>query len=186
MGQRPTYAVDETEPTGPRRRISFWTIVAPVGALALFVVFFVALGNSCISNGCDSNDDDAAEEDKPANDLKAGARAKIKPGDSVGSIAAKYNLTMDEIQACNPTVDAQTIQPGQYLVVSAASCEGADRAEVGANPDPLAGETSAVPKPKTNATAAADPSLRGGAAAKTSPPAQRDAPAEGAAPAEGQ
>ena len=85
--------------------------------LASIVVFFVALGNSCLSDGCRKSDD-KEDADKPANDLKAGAKAKVQPGDSVGSIAARFNLTMDEIKACNPTVDPQTIQPGQFLIVS--------------------------------------------------------------------
>lgn len=177
MAQRPAYAVDDPlEPRGPRRRITFWTIVAPIGAVALFVVFFIALGNSCLSDGC-AKADDKVDEDKPANDLKAGAKAKIRPGDSLASIADRFGLTVDELKSCNPAVDPQTIQPGQFLVVSAVTCEGSDLAAAGANPDPLAGETSAAaPKPKPNATAAADPSLRGEAAAGTTTP-----PADGAA-----
>lgn len=187
MAQRPAYAVDDIEPRRPRRRITFWTIVAPVGAVALFVVFFVSLGNSCLSDGC-TNDDDKTDDDKPANDLKVGAKAKVRPGDSVASIADRFGLSTDELKACNPTVDPQTIQPGQYLIVSAATCEGSDLAATGANPDPLAGETSAAaPKPKPNATAAADPSLRGdSAAATTTPPADGAAAGDAAATTEGQ
>lgn len=160
MSQRPSYATDEFRPRRPRRRVTFWTIAAPVATGALFIAIFVGLSNSCLTSGGCSSTSAAEDADKPANDLKPGARAKVKPGDSVGSIADRFGLTMEEIKACNPLIDPQNIQPGQYLVVSAATCEGADRADAGANPDPLAGETSAAAaKPKTNATAAADPSI---------------------------
>lgn len=159
MAERPEHD-GYTERPRAKRKLSFWTLAAPIAAAVLFIVFFTALNGSCLKDGCDTKKEEKKEG--PANALVAGARAKVKAGDSVGTLAQRFNLTEDELKACNPTVDPQTLQPGQYLVVSAASCENADRAEAGANPDPLAGETSAAPKapkPKDNATAAADPSM---------------------------
>jgi LysM repeat protein len=158
-------------PRPPRRRVSIWTIIAPAGALALFIIFFIALSNSCLSSGCHKSSDDSKDSNAPANDLPAGALAKVRPGDSMGSIADRYNLKLDDLKACNPTIDPVAIQPGQRLKVSAATCEGKDLAAVGANPDPLAGETSASNNPtkqadgSTNGTAAADPSAGGKPAA---------------------
>lgn len=148
-----------------KRRLSVWSFLAPAATLALFVVFFFSLSNSCLTKGgCGKADNSKKEKAGPANNLPAGARAKVKAGDSVGSIADRFHLTVDEITACNPNLDPRTIQPGQFIIVSAASCEGKDLAEAGANPDPLAGETSvaSTKKPKPNATAAADPSLNAG------------------------
>lgn len=172
-------------PRPPRRRLSVWTVLAPVGALALFVIFFAALSNSCLSDGCSSKDE-KEDTNKPANDLKAGAKAKVRAGDSMGSIASRYNLKLDDLKACNPKIDPVAIQPGQLMKVSAIDCEDADLAAVGANPDPLEGETSAgangAKGASPNGTAAADPSAGGnpaaGAKANDNPAAENAAAAE--------
>ena len=157
-----------TTPPRSRRRFSIWTVIAPAAAIILWISFFTALGGSCFFKECkdESKSDDAAaaaSADK-RNDLDKGARAKVKAGDSLGSIAAKFELTEDELKACNPLVDPQTLQPNTYLIVSAIDCEDADRAEAGANPDPLAGDTTAgadaAVDPAANGTAAADPSAK--------------------------
>ncbi|MCW2925028.1 MAG: LysM domain [Thermoleophilia bacterium] len=149
-----------------RRRFSVWTILAPAAVIVLFVAFFSALGQSCIFKECaksKSSDSSTADSADKRNSVPRGGRSKVKAGDSLGSIAARYELTEEELKACNPKVDPQSLQPGQYLRVAAIDCEDADRAAVGANPDPLAGDTSAAgaaktPAPEANGTAAADPS----------------------------
>jgi LysM repeat protein len=163
--------------TGPkrRRRFSIWTLLAPAAAVILWISFFSALGSSCIFKECskDSGSDGAqtvASGDE-RNDLARDTKAKIKDGDTLGSIAAKYKLTEEELKACNPLVDPQALQAGRYLVVSAVNCEEADKAETGANPDPLAGDTttgagsSGASDPNNNGTAAADPSVKDAGAA---------------------
>lgn len=155
-------------PPKRRRRFSIWTLLAPAAVLVLWVSFFSAVGKSCIVRTCEERPAAATDATTDAsgdkrNTLDQGAKYKIKAGDSLGAIAARYDLTEDELKACNPTVDPQTIQPGDRLLVSAIDCEEADKAETGANPDPLAGETTgtdpdAVPDPSDNGTAAADPS----------------------------
>jgi LysM repeat protein len=162
--------------TGPkrRRRFSIWTLLAPAAAVILWISFFSALGNSCIFKECanDKKSDGAqtvAEGDE-RNDLARDVKAKIKDGDTIGSIAAKYKLTEEELKACNPLVDPQALQAGRFLVVSAVNCEEADKAETGANPDPLAGDTTTgagsagAPDPTANGTATADPSVKDSAA----------------------
>lgn len=129
--------------------------------------FFSALGKSCIlrecagASGAEAEQAGASQDER--NDLPRGARAKVKPGDSMGSIAERWDLTEEELKACNPKVDPQTLQPGRYLFVSAIDCEEADKAETGANPDPLAGDTTAgAEASQNNGTAAADPSAQRG------------------------
>ena len=39
----------------------------------------------------------------------------VKPGDVLSSIALKTGLTVEELQALNPDVDAQTLSVGQKL-----------------------------------------------------------------------
>lgn len=156
-------------PVRRRRRFSVWTVLAPVAVIVLWVAFFTSLGNSCVLKECKDDGDSTAEAEEASdkqNDVTRGGRAKVLQGDSMGSIAAKYDLTEEELKACNPKVDPQALQPGQRLLVSAIDCEDADRAEVGANPDPLADDIAGPGKAPTedNGTAAADPSANPDAA----------------------
>ena len=41
----------------------------------------------------------------------------IQSGDTLGSIAAKYNTTVDELMTLNPGIDASALQPGQRIRV---------------------------------------------------------------------
>lgn len=161
-------------PAQKRRRFSAWTIIAPAAAIILWISFFSALGKSCVFKECadaKDNGSETADSGDKQNDLPRGAKAKVKEGDSLGAIAARFDLTEEELKACNPLVDPQALQPNNFLVVSAIDCEDADKAETGANPDPLAGDTTAGADvaSQNNGTAAADPS------------AQPDAPADTAA-----
>lgn len=151
----------------PRRRFSAWTIIAPAAAIILWISFFSALGKSCVFKECaDAKDtgSERADEGDARNELPRGARAKVKEGDNLGVIAARFDLTEEELKACNPLVDPQALQPGNFLFVSAIDCEEADKAETGANPDPLAGDTTAgANASQNNGTAAADPTAKAGA-----------------------
>lgn len=148
----------------PRRRFSPWTIIAPAAAIVLWISFFSALGKSCVFKDCaDARDNGAqtVDEGDERNEQPRGARAKVKEGDNLGVIAARFDLTEEELKACNPLVDPQALQPGQYLFVSAIDCEEADKAATGANPDPLAGDTTAgADASANNGTAAADPTAQ--------------------------
>lgn len=159
-----------------RRRYSVWTLLAPAAAVALYIGFFSALSGSCLVKGCDSKPNEARasspDQADKVNEQPRNARTKVKAGDTLGLIAAKYDLTEEELKACNPEVDPQTLQPGAFLLISGERCEDADKAPVGADPDPLAGDTSAgpaagstpgtggTPDTRNNGTAAADPSTR--------------------------
>jgi LysM repeat protein len=167
------------QPPRRRRRFSVWTLLAPAAAIILWVSFFTALGSSCIFKDCTDkagSSESGDESGDARNDLARGTKSKVKDGDTLGDIAKKFDLTEDELKACNPLVDPQALRPGAFLTVSAIDCEEADKAEAGANPDPLAGDTTAgagtAPNPAENGTAAADPSAQASA---------DDAPADGAA-----
>ena len=156
-------------PPKRRRRYTVWTLLAPAAVVILWISFFSALGKSCVFKECTDGQANGAEttsEDDAQNDVPRGGNTRVKSGDTLGSIADKFLLTEDELKACNPTVDPQTLQPGDLLIVSAVDCEDADKAETGANPDPLAGDTTAgadqasAPDPAENGTAAADPSAQ--------------------------
>jgi LysM repeat protein len=160
-----------TQPQRPRRRFSPWTIIAPAAAIILWVSFFSALGKSCVFKECagaKDNGSETADAGDKKNELPRGAKKKVVEGDTLGSIAAQFDLTEDELKACNPLVDPQSLQPGDRLLVSAVDCEDADKAEAGANPDPLAGETSQAENAAVNnGTAQADPSAQTSTTPKT-------------------
>lgn len=148
-----------TPPKKPRR-FSVWTLLAPAAVVILWISFFSALNQSCILKECPKKDTSTKTNDTEdkRNDLPQGTKTKVKAGDTIGSIAAKFHLTEEELKACNSKADPQTLQPGQYLTVSAVDCEEADRAKTGANPDPLSGDTTTGAKAPPNGTAATDPS----------------------------
>ena len=154
-------------PPKRRRRFTVWTLLAPAAAIILWVSFFSALGQSCVFKECSDDKEASAETAAGAakNDLAQGTKAKIKDGDTLGAIAQRFNLSEEELKACNPLVDPQALRAGQYLTVSAIDCQDADKADAGANPDPLAGATTTgasqagAPDPTENGTAAADPSV---------------------------
>ncbi len=149
-------------PPKRRRRFTVWTLLAPAAAIILWVSFFSALGKSCVFKECSDKDtgSETASSTAAKNEYPRGTKAKIKDGDTLGAIAQRYNLTEEELKACNPLVDPQAIRAGQYLTISAIDCQDADKAGTGANPDPLAGATTTgAPEPAENGTAAADPSV---------------------------
>jgi LysM repeat protein len=39
----------------------------------------------------------------------------VKPGDVLSAIAAEAGISVEDLQSLNPTVDAQTLRPGQRL-----------------------------------------------------------------------
>lgn len=176
MSERPDSDYARGTDIPRRRRYSVWTLLAPVAVVVLWVSLFVSLGDASIFGSDDSSKESAAKTTKtgPANDLKKGARMKVHKGDTLQAIASRVHLTEDELKACNPAIDPQTLQPGQFIAVAAVDCEGADRAAVGANPDPLAGETSAAAGSSSATGAAGDTTKNGTAAADPSVGAQHD------------
>jgi len=153
-----------------RRRFTVWTLLAPAGVLVLWIGFFTALGNSCVLDGkCTPSKGEkgaSSAETDPRNDRPKGSRYKVRQDENMGLIAEKYDLSQEELIACNPDVDPQALRPGQRLLVSAIDCEEADLREVGANPDPFAEQTPAegIEDSADNGTAAADPSANQDAA----------------------
>ena len=128
-----------------RRRWSVWTLLAPAALVIFSFLIFQAVFDSDLFSGSDGGDDGATEEtiDEGLTESQlAAVRTKVKPGETLSEIAAAFGYTIDELTACNPQLDPQTIQAGDYVLVKRDVCSGADKAAVGADPDPLAGETA--------------------------------------------
>lgn len=135
-----------TSPTRRRFRPSVWTLLAPV-ALGLLVFFLVAaLKSSPLISGDEkqtsTKTSDTTAARKPPPKLPVNAKVKIKQDQTLGAVAAEYGLTEEELKACNPKIDTQSLPVGTLLFVSQKRCKGSDLAPRGANPDPRAGETT--------------------------------------------
>lgn len=145
---------DHRDPLRPRRRYSIWTILAPVALLVFVFATFNAIGESCLFKECRDEAPAKAKDDGAAKRTKAGAKRRdneslptgmrytVKAGDNASAIAADFDITVDELQACNPKADITILPEGMKLFVAPARCRGADLAEAGANPDPFADDTN--------------------------------------------
>jgi hypothetical protein len=110
-------------PLPPRRTFRLWTIAAPAALLVLVVVLFNAVSSSCALRDCP---DAAPAKDVAAADSTPKPRFhRVKEADSMGGIAERYGLTIDEIKACNPNVDPNALQVRQRLRVEKEFCKKA-------------------------------------------------------------
>lgn len=155
--------IDDNDPLRPRRRFSAWTLLAPVALLVFVFAAFNAIGESCVVKHCakpaskSSAKDDVLKSDKPPTGGKKpsclntpklcprNAKYTVKEGDNASVIADRFQLSQDDLSACNPNADIVSLPVGTKLFISPARCKGADLAKPGANPDPFSDETSVVP-----------------------------------------
>lgn len=96
--------------------------LAPLALAAAFAAtWIVADGGSS-----DEQDDSpkavrSTETTTRGQTARQGARRRsytVRPGDILGQIAAENGLSVRELEALNPGVDAQTLTPGQRLRLS--------------------------------------------------------------------
>lgn len=128
----------------PRRKFSAWTVLAPATLLVVVVAMFNALGESCIfdrsecekkaSASAASKDSDSGSKTTTGGDNGEQAkpervrrRYQVRSGDTTQSIAARFELTEEELKACNPHVDDFTVlQVDTWLSVEPKKCTGKD------------------------------------------------------------
>ena len=125
-----------------RRRFSPWTLLAPLALVIGAFFLFQAVFDSDLFTGASGDDDEQEEQEELDPELAAAKWTKVQEGQSLSEIAETFQYTIDELTACNPQLDTRTLQPGQNVRVERARCEDADKAAAGADPDPLAGETT--------------------------------------------
>jgi LysM repeat protein len=100
-----------TRNPGAARRLGarLLAVLAIAGAaVALFVV---------ISGSLDSSSDDGREK-QPAKSQQQGQNADtyvVQPGDTLGGIASKTGVPVDQLQNLNPDVDPQALPSGASL-----------------------------------------------------------------------
>jgi hypothetical protein len=111
----------------PRRRYSVWTLLAPAALIVFVVLLFNTLGSSCAIKDCSKHHSAAATKSSASSTSTAtGTTAvplnklyKVKASDTAQSIASHFNLTVDQLEACNPVKlkDLHNVQLGMRLHV---------------------------------------------------------------------
>lgn len=143
----------------PRRRLSVWSLLAPAALVAVVMLTFSALGDSCVFKDCGAKE--ATASDTPAEEALAAKREerpelytkdgrlkprwKVREGQSAQNIADDFELTIEELKACNPQIlDIRQLQAGEFVQVNHKYCKGAQPADAGAVVDPSAGTPAEV------------------------------------------
>jgi LysM repeat protein len=92
-------------------------IVAPV----VFLVAVIALAGIVVNSGVLSADEPVVTPTVKA--TKAGGKTTrkyvVKAGDSLSSIAVRFNISTAELQDLNPELSGSTLQVGERIIVPA-------------------------------------------------------------------
>lgn len=151
----------------PRRRYSPWTLLAPAALLVVVIMSFSALGSSCVFKECGPDATKAAAGSTPAEeavktkkqekpylfgkDGELKPRWKVREGQSAQEIAEDFDLTIEELKACNPhVIDIRQLRTGQFLHVEHKRCKGAKPKDAGAIVDPSAGTPAEISSESTS------------------------------------
>lgn len=110
----------ELNDTGSSRRFSLAArVLAPLALiLALVAVFLVVTGSISIDD--DASDEPATTSSKGAHDGQGdGAETPktyiVEDGDSLGTIAEKFGVSVKRLERLNPDIDPQTLNAGQEI-----------------------------------------------------------------------
>ncbi len=112
-------------PTPPRRKHRAWVIAAPITLVVVTALLFNAVGKSCVVKHCSPAANTKKQSATSSTAANKRLMYRVTQADSMGQIAAKFGLTIDEIKACNPNVDPNALQVGQKLRVDKAFCKKA-------------------------------------------------------------
>jgi LysM repeat protein len=107
------------------RRVWAARLIAPLaffGAATIFIVLIQAGLNGGSSETTTTVTPTVSEPTTSAPTTNTGPRKKktyrVKNGDTLESIAAKFNTTVDDLLTLNPDVDPLALSPGQKIRVS--------------------------------------------------------------------
>ena len=105
----------------PQRNRSSARLLAPVALVAVAIAFLFVLASS----GTDSDEGDRASEttERTTTQRTTARRAParraatytVKTGDTLGAIAEKTGLDVEELQTLNPELDPQALVSGQKI-----------------------------------------------------------------------
>jgi LysM repeat protein len=105
--------------TRPAGGPSSTRIVARIAAPVVFLVAVIALIGIVTQSGVlsDSPEPTATPTAKATKSTSVTKKYVVKTGDSMSSIAERFNTSVDELQALNPDLSATTLVVGTRIVV---------------------------------------------------------------------
>jgi LysM repeat protein len=108
----------------PRRSPARW--LAPLALVAVIFAIYSVVNESLLSK--DSAGTTSARQASTASGGKTAQRSqrrrrhrrtyRVKPGDTLSSIAVKTGVSLARIQQLNPKIDSQSLQTGQRVKLS--------------------------------------------------------------------
>ena len=96
-------------------------VLAPLALLVCTVAFFAILLSSGSGEEGDKTSAASTTDKKSSKTTKSKRRASrsstytVKTGDTLGGIAAKVNLSVEQLQTLNPELDPQALISGQKI-----------------------------------------------------------------------
>jgi LysM repeat protein len=113
---------DPSDTGSTSRRISWGArVIAPLAlVLALLAIYLVVTGSMSIDD--DASDDPATVSTKGAHDGEGdGAETPktyiVEEGDSFGTIAEQFGVSVKRLERLNPEIDPQTLNTGQEIKI---------------------------------------------------------------------
>jgi LysM repeat protein len=97
-------------------------MVARIAAPVVFLVAVIALLGIVVNSGVMSADEPVTTPTVKATKASGGSDTKkyvVKSGDSLSSIAVRFNTSTAELQELNPDLSGSTLQVGERIVVPA-------------------------------------------------------------------
>jgi LysM repeat protein len=109
----------------PQRRVWAARLVAPLAFFGAATVFIILIQAGLNSGSADSSTTatptvSAPSTTTPETTTASGKKEfyRVKSGDTLESIAAKFNTTVDDLLTLNPNVDPLALSPRQRIRVS--------------------------------------------------------------------
>ena len=105
----------------PQQTRSLARLAAPIALVAVAIAFLFVLASS----GTEGDDGDKASETSERTSTEKAAKRKaaprraatytVKTGDTLGAIAEKTGIEVEELQTLNPELDPQALVSGQKI-----------------------------------------------------------------------
>ena len=110
----------------PKYRTWIYRIAAPAAFFLAATILVVLIERGLDSSSTETSTNAAPTITTPATTPTTGTSTgkqkkqiyRVKPGDTLESIAAKFDSTVDDLLALNPGIDPLALSPGQKIRVS--------------------------------------------------------------------
>ena len=115
----------DPSPTGAPGRRTSWTtrILAPLALLAALGALYAIVSSADVGGGDTASEAQSADGGKvsKSGENKDGPETPktyvVEEGDSLSTIAAKFDVSVKRLERLNPDVDAQALTTGQELTI---------------------------------------------------------------------